>query len=106
VAFNRATTEQQALYFTNKAELKRHINATSISTWKTLGQQMQSIAERRYNWAVIARKYNYLIEQAAATAPQQAKAGLRPQLSYLPAPELMQHQLGHYNALRMFYEEE
>ena len=106
VSFNKATTESQALYFANKAELKRHITNTSISTWKTLGQRMQAIAERRYNWAVIARKYNYLIEKVSAGAPTQAKASLRPQLSYLPATELVQHQLGQYNSLRMFYEEE
>ncbi|MGI4864393.1 MAG: DUF1972 domain-containing protein [Janthinobacterium lividum] len=106
VSFNRATTEQQALYFTDKAELKRHVNATSIGTWKALGQQMKTIAARRYNWAGIARKYNYLIQKAASLSSSQAKADLRPQLSYLPAPQLVQHQLGQYNTLRMFYEEE
>lgn len=106
VSFNKATTEHQALYFSDKAELKHHINATHIGTWKALGRQMHAIAERRYNWAVIARKYNYLIEKVAVTAARQVKAGLRPQLSYLPPNELVKHQLGQYNALRMFYEEE
>lgn len=106
VSFNKATTEHRALYFADKAELKRHINATRIGTWKTLGHEMKAIADRRYNWAVIARKYNYLIEKASDTVSSQAKAGLRPQLSYLSATDLVQHQLGQYNALRMFYEEE
>ncbi|TDN38851.1 DUF1972 domain-containing protein [Hymenobacter sp. UV11] len=106
VSFNKATTEHQALYFADKAALKRHINTTSISTWKGRGLQMRAIAERRYNWAVIARKYNFLIQQVSAAVPGHAKAGLRPQLSYLPNTELVKHQLGQYNALRMFYEEE
>jgi glycosyltransferase involved in cell wall biosynthesis len=106
VSFNKATTEHKAMYFTDKAELKKHIGATRIGTWKALGQEMQAIADRRYNWAVIARKYNYLINKVFATKSQGAKAGLQPQLSSLSATELVKHQLGQYGALTMFYEEE
>ncbi|RZJ57311.1 MAG: DUF1972 domain-containing protein [Hymenobacter sp.] len=106
VSFNKATTEHKAVYFADKAELKKHINATHISTWKALGREMYAIADRRYNWAVIARKYNYLINKVFATKSQSVKAGLHPQLSHLSANELMQHQLGQYAALKMFYEEE
>ena len=106
VSFNKATTEHKAVYFANKAELKKHINTTHISTWKALGREMHAIADRRYNWAVIARKYNYLINKVFATTHQSTKAGLHPQLSHLSANELMQHQLGQYAALKMFYEEE
>jgi glycosyltransferase involved in cell wall biosynthesis len=105
VSFNKATTEHKAVYFSDKAELKKHIAETRIRTWKALGQEMQAIADRRYNWAVIAKKYNYLINKVYSTKSQEVKAGLRPQLSYLPANELVQHQLGQYGALNMFYEE-
>ncbi|RZK31862.1 MAG: DUF1972 domain-containing protein [Hymenobacter sp.] len=106
VSFNKATTEHKALYFSDKAELKKHINATHIGTWKDLGKEMQAIAGRRYNWAVIARKYNYLIYKTAAAPRQSFKGGLHPQLSHLSSAELVQHQLGQYSALNMFYEEE
>jgi glycosyltransferase involved in cell wall biosynthesis len=106
VSFNKATTEHKAVYFTDKAELKKHINNTRIGTWKALGQEMLAIAERRYNWAVIARKYNYLINKVFMASGREAKAGLRPQLSSLSTNELVQHQLGQYGALTMFYEEE
>ena len=106
VSFNKATTEHKAVYFSDKAELKKHINATRIGTWKDLGKEMHAIADRRYNWAVIARKYNYLINKVFATTNREGKAGLHSQLSYLPANELVQHQLGQYGALTMFYEEE
>ena len=105
VSFNKATTEHKAVYFSDKAEFKKHISETRIRTWKALGQEMQAIADSRYNWSVIAKKYNYLINKVYSTKSQEAKAGLRPQLSYLPATELVQHQLGQYGALNMFYEE-
>jgi glycosyltransferase involved in cell wall biosynthesis len=106
VSFNKATTEHKAVYFADKAELKKHINATRIGTWKSLGQEMQAIADRRYNWAVIAKKYNYLINKVFSSERSASKAGLRPQLSDLSHKELVQHQLGQYGALTMFYEEE
>jgi glycosyltransferase involved in cell wall biosynthesis len=106
VSFNKATTEHKAVYFTDKSELKKHINATRIGTWKVLGKEMQAIADRRYNWAVIARKYNYLINKVSIIERSGVKAGLHPQLSSLSSKELVQNQLGQYGALRMFYEEE
>jgi glycosyltransferase involved in cell wall biosynthesis len=106
VSFNKATTEHKAVYFADKAELKKHINTTRIGTWKALGQEMQAIADRRYNWAVIAKKYNYLINKVFSSERSASKAGLRPQLSDLSHKELVQHQLGQYGALTMFYEEE
>ena len=106
VSFNRATTEHKALYFGTKTELMHLINSTRIGTWKTLGEEMRAVADRRYNWAVIARKYNYLINSVFAVGQQVSKAGLHPQLSQLSKEELVGHQLGQYAALRMFYEED
>jgi glycosyltransferase involved in cell wall biosynthesis len=106
VSFNKATTEHKALYFTDKAELIKHIGSTPVGTWKALGKEMQAVADRRYNWATIARKYNYLINRVFAIERQQVKAGLLPQLSHLSNKELMHHQLGQYGALKMFYEDE
>ena len=106
VSFNKATTEHKAVYFSDKAELKKHINNTRIGTWKALGQEMHAVADRRYNWAVIARKYNYLINKVSAAASHSPKGALHPQLSHLSTKELVQHQLGQYSALNMFYEEE
>jgi glycosyltransferase involved in cell wall biosynthesis len=105
-SFNKATTENKAIYFGTKDELKQHIKATTISTWLALGLTMQSIADRRYNWAIIARKYNYLIHKVSSTVRQGTKGGLSPQLSELTPAELVQHQLGQYAALKMFYDDE
>ena len=104
-SFNKATTEHKAVYFATKAELQERILSTSIGYWWALGEQMKSVANRRYNWAVIARKYDYLIRKVSAAVPHQAKGGLHCQLSQLPPAELVQHQLGQYTALNMFYED-
>lgn len=105
-SFNKATTEHKAIYFATKQELQQLIRATSIGSWRALGQEMKSVADRRYNWATIARKYNYLIQKVSAGAQQVAKGDVRPQLSQLSSADLVQHNLGQYAALRMFYDEE
>jgi glycosyltransferase involved in cell wall biosynthesis len=105
-SFNKATTEHKAVYFATKEELMQCIKTTSMRTWLVQGQAMQSVADRRYNWALIARKYNYLIQKVSATERQSTKGGLHSQLSQLPPAELVQHQLGQYAALKMFYEQE
>ena len=67
------------------------INSTRIGTWKALGEEMRAVADRRYNWAVIARKYNYLINKVSLVARQASKAGLHPRLSQLSKEELVGH---------------
>jgi len=106
VAFNKATTEHQAVYFASAADLCQHITNTRFGTWLALGQQMQAIAERRYNWATIAKKYHYLIEKVAQPANAQPQKDLRAQLSRLRQAELLDHQLGQYATPTLFYEEE
>ena len=105
-SFNKATTENRAVYFATKEELIEYIKTISMTTWLALGLTMKSVADRRYNWALIARKYNYLIQKVSATVRSSTKSGLHSQLSQLPPNELVQHQLGQYAALKMFYEEE
>jgi len=106
VSFNKATTEHKAVYFASRAALQHHITHTRFGTWMALGQQMQAIAERRYNWAVIAKKYNYLIEKVLRPEGATPTRSLHPQLSQLRQAELLQHQLGQYAAPTMFYEDE
>jgi glycosyltransferase involved in cell wall biosynthesis len=103
VSFNKATTEQKALYFHDKDSLRHLITHTSIAAWRELGTAMQAIAQRRYKWEVIARKYNYLIRQVTATMP---KGALTPQLSKLDQQALLKIGLGQYKSLTMFYEDQ
>ena len=105
-SFNKATTENQAIFFATKEELIKYIKTISMTTWLALGLTMKSVADRRYNWALIARKYNYLIQKVSTTMRNSTKSGLHSQLSQLPPNELVKHQLGQYAALKMFYEDE
>ncbi|OON67231.1 DUF1972 domain-containing protein [Hymenobacter sp. CRA2] len=103
VSFNKATTEHRALYFASKEELKERIRSTPYATWKTLGANMLAIAQRRYTWAVVARKYNHLIYKVCSATQ---KGSIRPRLSQLTRRDLLEHQLGHYHALTLFHEDE
>jgi len=103
VSFNKATTEHKAFYFGSKEELKAHIKQTDFVTWRALGDAMKAVADRRYTWAVIARKYNYLLNKVSATS---IKGGLDPQLSRLNQKDLIDFQIGHYHSLTQVYEEE
>ncbi len=62
VVFNEETTEGKAIYFKDVKELIAALTHTPYERYHELGQTMQKIAQRRYTWAVIARKYSHLIE--------------------------------------------
>lgn len=53
VVYNRATTENKALYFKNAQELKHLVLTEQFSN----GREMKSIADRRYTWESISRQY-------------------------------------------------
>ncbi|WBO85405.1 DUF1972 domain-containing protein [Hymenobacter yonginensis] len=103
VSFNKATAEHKALFFSTQDDIKTTIKNTTFAQWQQQGAAMQAIARRRYTWDVVARKYNYLIH-SVCTATE--KGGLHPRLSQFSQEVLLQNQLGHYQALNMFYENE
>jgi glycosyltransferase involved in cell wall biosynthesis len=54
--FNRATTEEKALYFCDANELVRLINFDE-RTRRRCSAEMLEIAQRRYTWEVVAQQY-------------------------------------------------
>lgn len=62
VVYNRATTEQKALYFQDADDLLAKVKKVvgDVTLLKTMGQIMGEIAERRYLWSVIISKYESL----------------------------------------------
>lgn len=58
--FNRFTTENQALYFSNVMELKDLINDKSQSDKNKI---MKDIAMRRYTWNIVAKQYEELYKE-------------------------------------------
>lgn len=57
VVFNRATTEGQAMYFQDAESLAFLVQMTPQQQWDGQRGLMLEIAERRYKWSIIARKY-------------------------------------------------
>ena len=61
VIYNRITTEGKALYFSDAADLVQQLLILDDASLREVGQKMQSIAEKRYRWQVIAQAYAQII---------------------------------------------
>lgn len=59
--FNRFTTENEAVFFKNHDELLSVIRNIEDDNLKRIADKMESIAERRYKWNVIAARYESLM---------------------------------------------
>lgn len=101
VSYNRTTTEGKACYFQDAAGLKSLIESTSIADLKMLGARMKEIADRRYTWEVISKKYQFLIEEVI-TAPEKQK--VTPAISEINEPEIEQLSLAHLKYQKLFFE--
>lgn len=55
--FNEYTTEHKALYFKEKYQLQKLIETTDETELIKLGSDMKLIADRRYKWQLIIKKY-------------------------------------------------
>jgi len=65
-AFNRHTTEGQAVYFESSNTLTTAVSAIEKSNATEIGEQMREIAIRRYTWAQVGQAYFNLIQSHAA----------------------------------------
>ena len=61
VNFNRETTENKALYFTNAADLQHICSETPEKTFAEIADSMYEIALRRYTWKRISSCYANLL---------------------------------------------
>lgn len=61
--FNRYTTENESLYWSNIDELGMLIKDTSCNKVSDNSSKMKNIAHRRYNWDLICSKYLNLINK-------------------------------------------
>lgn len=65
VVYNRATTEERAMYFSDAATLRDHLWAGRDERWTAMGLEMKRIADERYTWKRIISKYSTLFETPA-----------------------------------------
>jgi glycosyltransferase involved in cell wall biosynthesis len=62
VSFNRATTEDKAIFFKNEAELKDKILSTNLIKLNQTARDLKILANKKYVWKKIARSYSSIIK--------------------------------------------
>lgn len=102
VSYNRATTEDKALFFKNDTDLCELVNKATSEELLEVGAEMRVIACRRYTWSVIAQKYAQLIY---AVQTQKEKVSVIPKLRRLSQQDLLEGQLGHMATDINYFEE-
>lgn len=99
VSYNRTTTEHQAFYFANEEDLKNILNEITKEDLQNCAKQMKKIAERRYTWKKIAKKYSQLIEE---TFTINKKTNVYPVISKLDKKILEKYNLEHLKNIQLF----
>jgi len=70
VIYNQVTTEFKGAYFKTKADLIANVLSLADLDLQQLGEEMKSIANRRYTWAFISHKYkNSLVGKIQQPVP-------------------------------------
>jgi glycosyltransferase involved in cell wall biosynthesis len=99
VSYNRTTTEHQAFYFSNEEDLKNVLTEITKEDLRNCAVQMKKIAERRYTWKKIAKKYSQLIEE---TFTVNKKTNVYPVISKLDKKILEKYNLEHLKNIKLF----
>lgn len=101
VSYNKTTTENKAMYFSNTSnllELLQHITVTELTK---VSQQMKTIANRRYTWKIVAQKYSQLFQEVIA---QESKTSIYNQIEKMDQTFLEEIQMAHLKYTNSFYE--
>lgn len=85
VVFNRATTENMALYFDSTLSLVSILRQLGSLDLAGNARNMRELAKRRYSWATIASKYATLFELPTISLPDTAVEQSLPEPSVRPA---------------------
>ncbi|MEM7040473.1 MAG: glycosyltransferase, partial [Bacteroidota bacterium] len=85
VSFNRATTDNQAFFFQNAAELATLLKDLRLNDYHTCAKAMGRIADERYTWRRVAEMYKNRIDWL--THAQSEAAGQAPRPVSPPAPQ-------------------
>ncbi|MFY8035250.1 MAG: DUF1972 domain-containing protein [Flexibacteraceae bacterium] len=101
VSYNRATTENKALYFETKENLIQLVKSTNRKQLEALRTDMKEIAQRRYLWTLISKRYVNLIELLAI---KPSKESIEPKWNALPAPLLNKLHAPHLKQSLRFFE--
>jgi glycosyltransferase involved in cell wall biosynthesis len=103
VSYNKTTTENKAWYFSTADDIVKVVQNIGPQDLQEKAAGMKEIADRRYTWEIIARKYIFLIRKALAT---RSKSTIRPRASSLKPDTLLNMDMGHLINPSYFYENE
>lgn len=101
VSYNRTTTEGKALYFNDSDELTSLLQSSSPDVLRQTGERMKEIADRRYTWGLIARKYQALVEKACSISHKQS---VTPSFRNYGKEVLTANGAGHLATQHLFFE--
>lgn len=101
VSYNKTTTENRAWYFSTAAEIRNILEKARPEDLREKAMAMKEIADRRYTWQVVARKYAYLVRRVLET---NSKIDVRSTSSGLDVKDLIDMELGHLAYPSWFYE--
>lgn len=101
VSYNRATTEDKAIYFSTVEDLMQHVDELTDDKLAAVKREMIRIAKYRYTWIAIANKYRRCF---TLTRRQLKKHSITPTLSKLPTHVLQSEGLSQFSNLKSFYE--
>ncbi len=101
VSYNKTTTENSALYFSNTEDLLDLLVKTTKIELNTMRNDLKSIALKRYTWEIIAHKYELLIDEALYSSK---KLSIYGEINQLDDDLLQEYQIAHLKNNEMFYE--
>jgi len=99
VSYNRTTTENEAFYFSDENELRDILGKLTKEDLTFCAGQMKKIAQRRYTWKRIAKKYSQLIEE---TFTFEQKTNVLPIISQLDTDILKKYNIEHLKNIKLF----
>ncbi len=101
VSYNRTTTENKALYFTDAESLAQLVADTPLTHFKNIGETMKEIGDRRYTWPFIAEKYHALVEEALVS---KYKTSVDADAKKIDVQTLIDMDLGHLKHQQGFFQ--
>jgi glycosyltransferase involved in cell wall biosynthesis len=101
ISYNKTTTEQKAKYFMTEQDLIHLIKNVDGLELQKLGHTMLEIAQCRYRWDVIARKYHAIILKAFEV---NVKSQVVPAYKSLGPQLLRQYEANHLAYHNLFFE--
>ena len=101
VSYNRTTTENRAIYFKSEVQLLEQLDSITLQRLNKVAQDMKEIADKRYTWALIADKYNFLFNEVYAS---KGKTRIQPLTENISEDDLAELHVSHLKNSKLIFE--